>query len=366
MYVSRIKVAIVGVGNCASALLQGIAYYKDGKSEDSVGLIHPLIGGYRPSDIEVVAAFDIDSRKVGKPLHEAIFAPPNCTKKFVHQIEASPVLVKMGHLLDGVPQHMQSHPSEKRFLAAGEPECDVAEELRTSGAEMLINFLPVGSTEATAFYAESALEAGVAFINCIPVFIGSDPVWVDRFEKADLPIVGDDIKSQVGATIIHRILTRLFTERGVRIDHTYQINIAGNTDFLNMLNRDRVAMKRVSKTEAVQSQLDTPLDDEDIYIGPSDYITWLQDNKVCYICMEGTQFGESKISLDLKLSVEDSPNSAGVVIDIIRCCKLAIDRGISGALTSVAAYTMKHPPIQYSDEEARRLLDAFIESNQER
>ncbi|EMT53418.1 inositol-3-phosphate synthase [Brevibacillus borstelensis] len=366
MNVPGIKVAIVGVGNCASALLQGITYYKHRSIGEDEGLIHRSIGGYLPGDIEVVAAFDVDSRKVGKPLHEAVFAPPNCTNVFVREIDQSPVMVKMGHLLDGMSQHMHMYPVEKRFHLSNEPACDVVEELKSSGAEMVINFLPVGSLEASKFYAEAALEAGAGFINCIPVFIGSDPVWVEKFEKAGLPIIGDDIKSQVGATIIHRVLTRLFAERGVKIDHTYQINIGGNTDFLNMLNRDRVTMKRVSKTEAVQSQLETPLHEEDIYIGPSDYISWLQDNKVCYVRMEGTQFGGNKISVELKLSVEDSPNSAGVVIDLIRCCKLALDRGIAGALTSVAAYTMKHPLVQYTDEAARSLLEAFIEGKEDR
>jgi myo-inositol-1-phosphate synthase len=360
MILSKIRVAIVGVGNCASALLQGITYYKTRRDEDGAGLMHPSIGGYLPEDIEVVAAFDIDDRKVGKPLHEAIFAPPNCTKVFAEQVEASPVIVKKGHLLDGMSDHMDSYPLERRFLLSAQPECDVVSELRDSGAQLLVNFLPVGSLRAAEFYAECALKAGLAFINCIPVFIGSDPVWVDRFEQAGLPIIGDDIKSQLGATITHRILTRLCEERGVRIDHTYQLNIGGNTDFLNMLNRDRLSMKKVSKTEAVQSQLGRPLEEENIHVGPSDYVPWLHDNKVCYVRIEGTQFGGVKFHLDFKLSVEDSPNSAGVVIDLIRCCKLALDRGISGALPSVAAYTMKHPPVQYADEEARIRTEQFI------
>jgi myo-inositol-1-phosphate synthase len=363
---SNIKVAIVGVGNCASALLQGITYYKTRSDEDGVGLMHPSIGGYLPGDIEIVAAFDIDDRKVGKALHEAIFAHPNCTKAFVEQIEESSVIVKMGHLLDGMSPHMNSYPLKKRFLVSNQPGCDVISELRNSGAEILVNFLPVGSVKAAEFYAECALQAGVAFINCIPVFIGSDPDWVARFEKAGLPVIGDDIKSQLGATITHRVLASLCEERGVRIDHTYQLNIGGNTDFLNMLNRERLAMKKVSKTEAVQSQLEVPLEEENIHIGPSDYVPWMNDNKVCYVRMEGTQFGGVKFHLDLKLSVEDSPNSAGVVIDLIRCCKLALDRGISGALPSVAAYTMKHPLVQYTDEEARVRMEQFIDGDIEK
>lgn len=366
MIVSKIKVAIVGVGNCASALLQGISYYKTGEGAEEIGLMHPSIGGYVPGDIEVVAAFDIDQRKVDKPLHEAIFASPNCAKVFAAQVEQSPVMVKKGHLFDGISSHMAAYPSERRFLLSDKPECDVVAELRNSGAQILLNFLPVGSLRATQFYAECALKAGTALINCIPVFIGSDASWITRFEQAGLPIIGDDIKSQLGATIVHRVLTRLCEERGVKIDHTYQLNIGGNTDFLNMLNRDRLSMKKVSKTEAVQSQLETPLEEEDIHIGPSDYVPWLRDNKVCYVHMEGTQFGGLKFQLELKLSVEDSPNSAGVVIDLIRCCKLALDRKISGALPSVAAYTMKHPLVQFTDEEARIRMEKFLAGEVER
>lgn len=360
MSVSEIKVAIAGVGNCASALLQGIQYYKTCRNQGQVGLMHPSIGGYAAGDIKVVAAFDIDQRKVGKPLHEAIFALPNCTKVFVNEMESSSVIVKRGRLHDGMASHMEAYPADRRFLLSEQAECDVVSELKNSGAQILLNFLPVGSVKATEYYAESALQAGVAFINCIPVFIASDPSWVARFASAGLPVIGDDIKSQLGATIIHRMLTRLCEERGVRVDRTYQLNVGGNTDFLNMLNRDRVSMKKVSKTEAVQSQLEIPLKEEEIHIGPSDYIPWLNDNKVCHVRLEGTQFGGMKVNLDLKLSVEDSPNSAGVVIDLIRCCKIALDRGISGTVTSVAAYTMKHPLIQYTDEEARILMEQFI------
>ncbi len=357
---SKIKAAIAGVGNCASALLQGIYYYKNRPDGDRAGLMHPSIGGYVPGDIEIVTAFDIDRRKVGKPLHEAIFASPNCAEVFIDLMEASSVIVKKGPLLDGMSDHMNAYPEDRRFLLTEEPECDVVAELTNSGAEILINFLPVGSAQATEFYADCALKAGVAFINCIPVFIGSDPVWAAKFEQAGLPVIGDDIKSQVGATIVHRVLTRLCEERGARIKHTYQLNVGGNTDFLNMLNRERLAMKKVSKTEAVQSQLETPLKDENIHIGPSDFIPWLNDNKVCYIRMEGTEFGGVAFDLELKLSVQDSPNCAGVVIDIIRCCKLALDRGLSGPLPSVAAYTMKHPIVQYRDDEARERMELFI------
>lgn len=362
----RIKVAVVGVGNCASSLIQGIHYYKTRGKDHAVGLMHYEIGGYVPGDIQVAAAFDIDSRKVGKPLHEAIFAPPNCMRVFVERMEESSVIVKKGHPCDGVPDHMETYPADRRFLVSEEPECDVVAELRRSGAEMILNYLPVGSVKATEFYARCALKAGVAFINCIPVFIGSDPRWVSKFENAGLPVIGDDIKTQVGATILHRMLVRLFEERGVRVDRTYQLNIGGNTDFLNMLNHERLAMKKTSKTEAVQSQLDTPLAGENIHIGPSDYVPWLNDNKICYVRVEGTQFGGVKVNLDLTLSVEDSPNSAGVVIDIIRCCKLALERGVSGALPSVAAYTMKHPYVQYRDEEARIRMEQFIKGEIQR
>ncbi|QQE72617.1 inositol-3-phosphate synthase [Brevibacillus composti] len=355
-----IKAAIVGVGNCASALLQGISYYKS-RSTDASGLIHPSIGGYEPGDIEIVAAFDIDDRKVGTPLHQAIFAAPNCTKVFAADVEESTVVVKMGHLLDGISSHMDSFAEERRFRPSSLPPCDIVRELRESGAEMLINFLPVGSVEATEHYASCALEAGVAFINCIPVFIASDPKWADKFEQAGLPLIGDDIKSQLGATIIHRVLTRLCEERGIRINRTYQLNIGGNTDFLNMLNRERVAMKKISKTEAVQSQLETPLAEEHIHVGPSDYIPWLKDNKICHIRIEGSQFGGADVKLDVKLSVEDSPNSAGIVIDVIRCCKLALERRLSGSILPVAAYAMKHPLVQCTEEEARVLLGQFIQ-----
>lgn len=363
---SKIKVAIVGVGNCASALIQGIEYYKSRRNHDTTGLMHDQIGEYFPEDIEIVTAFDIDARKVDKLLHEAVLAFPNCTQVFVENMKKSSVIVKKGPLLDGVSKHMDEYPPEQRFEISDREACDVVYELKNSGAEILLNYLPVGSVEATEFYAQCALDAGVAFVNCMPVFIGSDPVWISKFEQAGLPIVGDDIKAQVGATIIHRVLTKLFEDRGVRIDRTYQLNIGGNTDFLNMLNRERLSMKKTSKTEAVQSQMHIPLKDNDIHIGPSDYVPWMKDNKVCHIRMEGTQFGGVKVDLDLKLSVEDSPNSAAVVMDVIRCCKLALDRGTAGALPSVAAYTMKHPLQQLSDAEAWRRMEQYIHGELER
>ncbi len=363
---AKIKVAVVGLGNCASSFIQGIEYYKSIKANRLPGLMHDEIGGYLPDDIEVVAAFDIDERKVGNPLHEAVLAAPNCTQVFAKSIQPSSVIVKKGPVLDGVSDHLQLYPADRRFQVSAKEACDVVAELKESGAEIMLNYLPVGSVLATEFYARSALQAGVAFINCIPVFIGSDPEWIRKFEQAGLPIIGDDIKAQVGATIIHRVLTKLFEDRGVQIDRTYQLNIGGNTDFLNMLNAERLAMKKTSKTEAVLSQMDVPLETKNIHIGPSDYVPWLNDNKVCYIRMEGTQFGGVKVDLDVKLSVEDSPNSAAVVMDAVRCCKLALDRGIAGALPSVAAYTMKHPLHQFSDETARLRMEQFIEGVIER
>lgn len=363
---AKIKVAVAGLGNCASSFIQGLEYYKTSKENELPGLMHEEIGGYYPGDIEVVAAFDIDERKVDKPLNEAVLAEPNCTHVFAENIQPSSVIVKKGPVLDGVSDHLKDYPADRRFQVSETEECDVVSELKDSGAEILLNYLPVGSVRATEFYANSALQAGVAFINCIPVFIGSDPEWIDKFKQAGLPIVGDDIKTQVGATIIHRVLTKMFTDRGVRMDRTYQLNIGGNTDFLNMLNPERLSMKKTSKTEAVQSQMENPLATHNIHIGPSDYVPWLNDNKICYIRIEGTQFGGMKVELDVKLSVEDSPNSAAVVMDAVRCCKLALDRGTAGALTSVAAYTMKHPPQQVSDETARWHMEQFIKGDRER
>ena len=356
---NKIKLAIAGVGNCASSLVQGIEYYKHMDAKDCIGLTHYEINGYKPGDIETVMAFDVDKRKVGNDLSEAVFAEPNCTA-FFNQVPHYTVEVKMGPVLDGVASHMHRYPEDKTFVVADEEPCDVVKELEDSGAEILVNYMPVGSEQATGFYAKAALEADIAFVNCIPVFIASDAKWGRTFEDKGLPVVGDDVKSQIGATIVHRTLAKLFNDRGCKLDRTYQLNTGGNTDFLNMLNRGRLKSKRISKTEAVQSVLDDPLMQDDIHIGPSDYVPWLRDNKICFLRMEGRIFGNIPIDLELRLSVEDSPNSGGSTIDAIRVCKLALDRGIAGPLTEISAYTMKHPPIQYPDEVARELLERFI------
>ncbi len=360
---AKIKIAVVGVGNCFSSLLQGINYYRNKSPEDVIGLMHWNLGGYLPSDIEVVAAFDIDKRKVGKDVSEAIFAPPNCTTVFCPNVEPTGVKVTMGRILDGFSEHMADYPDDQTFILADEKESskeEIVNILKTSGAHILLNYLPVGSEKATRFYAECALDAGVGFINNMPVFIASDPVWAKRFEERGIPIIGDDIKSQLGATITHRVLANLFRNRGVKLDRTYQLNTGGNTDFLNMLNRHRLASKKRSKTEAVQAVLDQPLDPKNIHIGPSDYVAWQKDNKIAFIRMEGRLFGDVPMHLELRLSVEDSPNSAGVAIDAIRCCKLAIDRKIGGVLISPSAYFMKHPPKQFTDDEAFRMTEDFI------
>jgi myo-inositol-1-phosphate synthase len=365
----KIKVAIVGIGNCASSLIQGVEYYRtlgEDHAEKALGLMHYSLGGYRSYDIEFVAAFDVDKRKVGRPLKEAVFAKPNCTKEYFRELPDFPVMVKMGAVLDGVSKHMTEYSDDRRFIAASKKTSDVAGILKESGAEILLNYLPVGSELATAFYAEACLKAGVSLINCIPVFIASDIRWVKKFEKKGIPVIGDDIKSQIGATIIHRSLTRLFEDRGVKIDSTYQLNVGGNTDFLNMLNRSRVKSKKISKTEAVQSQMHKRLGNEFMHIGPSDYVSWLMDNKICFLRIEGRVFGNIPVNLEMRLSVEDSPNSAGVVIDAIRCCKIARERGIGGVLTSPSAYFMKHPMIQATDEEAKNMVEEFIAGSRER
>ncbi len=362
----KIKIAIIGVGNCASSLIQGIHYYKNKNSEDAIGLMHWDIGGYKPEDIEVVAAFDVDKRKVGKDVSSAIFARPNCTKVFYPDVPESGIIVSMGHKLDGVAPHMNDFDNDYTFVLAEKEPADVVNVLKESGAEILLNYLPVGSEEATKFYAQCALDAGVAFINNMPVFIASNPEWSDKFQEKGIPIVGDDIKAQIGATITHRTLANLFKDRGVKLDHTYQINTGGNTDFLNMLNRTRLDSKKESKTEAVQSVLGERMDPHDIHIGPSDYVPWQEDNKVCFLRMEGKTFGDVPMNIELRLSVEDSPNSAGCVIDAIRCCKLGLERGISGPLTSISSYTMKHPPVQFTDDEAFKLVNDFIEGKLER
>jgi myo-inositol-1-phosphate synthase len=362
---SKIKIASVGVGNCASSLVQGIHYYADSNAQQAIGLMHWEIGGYTPSDIEVVAAFDIDKRKVGKDVAQAIFAKPNCTTIFCSDIPDSGTVVEMGAVLDGYSGHMSDYGEDSTFIIANIPEANqqqVVQQLKQSGADVLVNYLPVGSELATRFYAECALQAGVAFINNIPVFIASDPGWAQRFADANLPIIGDDIKAQLGATITHRLLTDLFNKRGVKLERTYQLNTGGNTDFLNMLDKSRLASKKTSKTEAVQSVTGTRLDEENIHIGPSDYVPWQKDNKLCFIRMEGKLFGDVPMNLELRLSVEDSPNSAGVAIDSIRCVKLALERGIGGILEGPSAYFCKHPPKQFTDDEAYHMIEAFIKS----
>lgn len=357
-----INVALVGVGNCASSLVQGIAHYRDG-ANDTAGLMHSALGGYLPGDIRICAAWDVDRRKVGRDVAEAIFAKPNCTTRFCDGVEATGAKVQMGRVLDGIAEHMHGYPEERTFLRSEEPEADratVVEALRDSRADVLMNYLPVGSQQASEFYAECALEAGVAFVNNIPVFIASDPVWAERFRRAGVPIIGDDIKAQLGATIVHRVLTDLFKKRGVELKRTYQLNTGGNTDFLNMLERKRLAAKKISKTEAVQSVAATRLTDENIHVGPSDYVAWQNDNKVCFLRMEGEMFGGVPMNLELRLSVEDSPNSAGVAIDMIRCAKLARDRGLAGPIDPAAAWFCKHPPRQMTDDEAFAALEAFI------
>jgi myo-inositol-1-phosphate synthase len=365
--VKRIRIAIVGVGNCASSLVQGIHYYGNKTSEESIGLMHWDVGGYTPADIDVVAAFDIDSRKVGKDLSEAIFMPPNCTTRFCEDIPPSGVKVRMGPVLDGFPEHMKEYDAHCTFVQSKEDEPtkeQVVSILKEARCEILLIYLPVGSENAVRFYAECALEAQTGLINNIPVFIASDPLWAKRFEERGIPIIGDDIKSQFGATILHRMLADLFKKRGVKLDRTYQLNTGGNTDFLNMLDRQRLSSKRTSKTEAVQSVAGHRLDPQDIHIGPSDYVPWQKDNKVCFIRMEGRVFGNVPLDLELRLSVEDSPNSAGVVIDAIRCCKLALDRGQGGVLRGPSAYFMKHPPAQYTDGQAYLMTEAFISGSE--
>ncbi|HTO58359.1 MAG TPA: inositol-3-phosphate synthase [Pseudomonadales bacterium] len=360
---SPIRVAIVGIGNCASSLVQGVHYYRDKSPENATGLMHWRVGEYGPSDLEVVAAFDIDARKVGYDVNEAIFALPNCTTVFCGKLPKSGVKVRMGKVLDGFSEHLADYPDHQTFVLADAPEAeraDIVAALRASGAEVMLNYLPVGSEEAVRFYADCALEAGVALVNCMPVFIASDPAWAQRFRERGLPLIGDDIKAQLGATITHRMLTDLFRKRGVKLERTYQLNTGGNTDFLNMLNRSRLRSKKKSKTEAVQSVTEERLDDDNIHIGPSDYVPWQKDNKVCFLRMEGTLFGDVPMNLELRLSVEDSPNSAGVAIDMVRCAKLALDRGQGGVLDGPAAYFCKHPPRQFTDEQAHQMTEAFI------
>ncbi len=361
---SEIRLAIAGVGNCASALVQGIAHYGPAEGPPAGGFIPGLmnrdVGGYLPGDIRVVAAFDIDRRKVGRTVSEAIFALPNCTPRFAASLPPGGPVVRMGPVLDGVAPHMREYPDDRTFLPADEAPCDVAEVLRDSGAEILVNYLPVGSEEATRAYAEACLATGVSLVNCIPVFIASNSAWAERFRAKGIPIVGDDIKSQLGATIIHRALARLFSERGILLKRTYQLNTGGNTDFLNMLSRSRLHSKKISKTEAVTSVLTHPVADDDVHIGPSDYVPWQKDNTLCFLRIEGEGFGGLPIDVELRLSVTDSPNSAGVGIDAIRLCRLARDMGLAGPLHGPSAYLMKRPPIQLPDDEARREVEEFM------
>ncbi|NPB09857.1 MAG: inositol-3-phosphate synthase [Thermodesulfobacteria bacterium] len=364
----KVRVAIAGVGNCASALIQGIYYYREKGLDVTQGVMFPDIGGYKPWDLEVVAAWDIDARKVGKDVSQAIFAPPNCTTIFHRDVPELGVKVRKGKVLDGCAPHMAHYPEDKTFVVSDAKEDeleDVVSVLKDTQADVLINYVPVGSEEAARFYAEACLKAGVAFVNAMPTFIVSGD-WGKRFEEAGIPAVGDDIKSQVGATIVHRVLTKLMVDRGVPVKRSYQVNFGGNTDFLNMLARERLKTKKVSKTEAVTSLLPYDIGEDNIHIGPSDWIPWLKDNKIAYIRLEGELFGGVPMYIELKLSVEDSPNSAGSAIDAIRCAKLAMDRGVAGPLISISAYTMKHPPEQYPDDIARQMVVEFIEGKRER
>jgi myo-inositol-1-phosphate synthase len=357
-----VRVAIAGVGNCASALLQGLEYYRDlgAEEQESWGLLHLDMGGYLPGDVEVVAAFDVDRRKVGRPLHEAAFAQPNCSSVIREQLKPSPVSVQMGPVHDGVAQHMAEYPEARSFRVSDEPPVDVAKVLHESGAEVLLCYLPVGSSKAAHAYAEACLATGVSFVNCVPVFIVSDPQWGERFRAAGIPCAGDDIKSQVGATILHRLVARLFADRGAKLERTYQLNTGGNTDFLNMLSRERLASKKISKTEAVTSQIPYDIGADNVHVGPSDYVPWQGDNKVCFLRVEGRGFGGAPIEFEARLSVQDSPNSAGIVIDVIRYVKLARSRGLAGPLLPISAWAMKHPPVQMRDVTAARQMEEFL------
>jgi len=356
----KINIAIIGVGNCASSLVQGVYYYKNAKEGEFVpGLMHVNLGGYHISDINFVAAFDIDKNKVGKDIAKAIYTPPNNTFKFC-DVPSTGVRVNRGMTHDGLGKYL----SQIITKAPGQT-ADIVSILRETKTDVVINYLPVGSEEATKWYVEQVLEAGCGLVNCMPVFIGRERYWQNRFAERGLPVIGDDIKSQVGATITHRVLTKLFRDRGVKLERTYQLNFGGNTDFLNMLERERLESKRISKTNAVTSQLDYDIGSDNIHVGPSDYVPWLADRKFCHIKMEGRTFGDVPLNLELKMEVWDSPNSAGVVIDALRCCKLALDRGLSGTIVAPASYFMKSPPIQYSDEEARLKTEAFISGQEQ-
>jgi len=352
---ARIRVAIIGVGNCASSLVQGVHFYRDAGADDFVpGLMHVDLGGYHPRDIEFSAAFDVSAHKVGLDLAEAIYAEPNNTIRFA-DVPTIGVKVHRGMTHDGLGSYLKDVVPKSSASTD-----DIVGILKATKTDVVVSYLPVGSEMATKWYVEQVLEAGCAFVNCIPVFIASAPYWNKRFAQRRLPIIGDDIKSQVGATIVHRILTDLFRKRGVRLDRTYQLNFGGNTDFLNMLERERLASKKISKTQAVTSQLGNPMKASDVHVGPSDYVPWLADRKFCHIRMEGTGFGNVPMNCEVKLEVWDSPNSAGVVIDAVRCAKLALDRGIGGALNGPSGSFMKSPPLQFTDDEARELVEAFI------
>lgn len=354
----KVRVAIIGVGNCASSLVQGVEYYRNARDDEKVpGLMHVNLGGYHVSDVEFSAAFDINVTKVGKDLSEAIFAEPNCTWKFC-DVPATGVRVERGMTHDGLGKYLS--PVIKK---APGPTSDIVNILRDTKTDVVVNYLPVGSEEATKWYVEQVLDAGCAFVNAIPVFIAREPYWQKRFRDKNLPVLGDDIKSQVGATILHRVLARLFEDRGVRIDRTYQLNVGGNTDFLNMLERERLESKKISKTNAVTSQIPGGLAPRNVHIGPSDYIEWLDDRKWCYIRMEGTTFGDVPLNLESKLEVWDSPNSAGVIIDAVRCAKLALDNGLSGAMEAPSSYFFKSPPVQYYDDKCREMTEDFIRTH---
>ena len=356
----KINVAVIGVGNCASSLIQGVYFYRKAKETEFVpGLMHVNLGGYHISDINFVAAFDIDKNKVGKDLSRAIFTHPNNTFKFC-EVPTTGVKIQRGMTHDGLGKYLS-----QIIQKAPGPTADIVKILKETQTDVVLNYLPVGSEEATKWYIEQVLTAGCGLVNCIPVFVARENYWQERFAEKGLPVIGDDIKSQVGATIVHRVLTRLFGDRGVKLERTYQLNFGGNTDFLNMLERERLESKKISKTTSVISQLDYELEADNIHVGPSDYVPWLLDRKFCHIRMEGRTFGDVPLNLELKLEVWDSPNSAGVVIDALRCCKLALDRGLKGAVIAPCAYFMKSPPIQYTDDEARRMVEEFIASGQQ-
>jgi myo-inositol-1-phosphate synthase len=352
---NEVRIAIVGVGNCASSLVQGLEYYKDANPEDRVpGLMHVDLGGYHVRDVKVVAAFDVDAKKVGTDVAEAIFSEPNNTIRFA-DVSATGVTVDRGRTLDGLGTYYRDVITESDM-----PEANVVQVLKDTRADVLVCYLPVGSEHAAKYYAQCAIDAGVGFVNCLPVFISSTPEWAKKFADAGVPVIGDDIKSQVGATITHRVLTKLFEDRGVKLNRTYQLNFGGNMDFMNMLERERLTSKKISKTQSVQSQLEKPLDKQQIHIGPSDHVPWLEDRKWAMIRLEGESFGGVPLNIEMKLEVWDSPNSAGIVIDAVRCVKLAKDRGVGGPLIGPSAYFMKSPPVQFSDEGAHDMVEEFI------